>query len=58
MMTKKRGPTPEQFAQWAQERREFEEKIVERERRLVAAEERTRKRLRLLTLGLLGRDGA
>lgn len=55
---KKKGPTPEEFAQWAEERRPLQEKAdrwMERWKAWEEREERRRRRLRRLTFGLLGR---
>jgi hypothetical protein len=54
-MGNRTGPTPEEFAQWERERQELAEYIERRRAELHAWEERRRRRLRILTLGLLGR---
>jgi len=60
-MGKKRKIDPELLAQWERERAEFRELMLQRAERLDAEERRDaerRARLRRLTFGLLGRDGA
>jgi hypothetical protein len=54
-MGKRTGPTPEEFAQWARQREELDDYIERRRVELHEWEERRRRRLRLLTFGLLGR---
>lgn len=57
-MGKRKGPTPEQRAEWAEARRKMEEIHQRLEARIQedkAREERRRRRLRRLTFGLLGR---
>jgi hypothetical protein len=58
MAKRKRGPTPEQRADWAAARRRLEEhheRLETRLREKRAREARRRERLRRLTFGLLGR---
>jgi hypothetical protein len=55
---KRRGPTPEQRAEWAAVRQRLEEHLAPRKARRrdqLAREARRRQRLRRLTFGLLGR---
>jgi hypothetical protein len=57
-MAKKKGPPPEQWAEWAEARRRMEEAIrrldvkIEQEHE---REQRRRRRLQRLSFGLLGR---
>jgi hypothetical protein len=58
MAKKRRGPTPEQRAEWAAVRQRLEEHLARRQARRrdqLAREVRRRQRLRRLTFGLLGR---
>jgi hypothetical protein len=48
-------PTPEEFEQWERERQELAAYIARREAQIREREERHRRRLRIVTLGLLGR---
>ena len=51
----KYGATAEEFERWERERREMEAELDRRYAAWKAIEERRRRRLRILTLGLLGR---
>jgi hypothetical protein len=53
-MAKKRIP-PEQWAEWAEARRQLAADLERRQTELDEWRERRRKRLRLLSFGLLGR---
>jgi hypothetical protein len=58
MAKKRRGPTPEQRAEWAATRRRLEQHLERRRARTSekrVREARRRERLRRLTFGLLGR---
>ena len=57
-MTRKKGPTPEELAKWAETKRLMQERIewhAARKRERLEREERRRRRLRRLSFGLLGR---
>lgn len=57
-MTRKREPTPEERAEWAEVKRLLQERIALREAErleFLEREARRRRRLRRLSLGLLGR---
>ena len=57
-MTRKKGPTSEELAKWAETKRLMQERIewhAARKRERLEREERRRRRLRRLSFGLLGR---
>jgi hypothetical protein len=57
-MAKKKGPTPEQRAEWAEARRRMEDAIQRLEVKInqeKEREERRRRRLQRVSFGLLGR---
>jgi hypothetical protein len=58
MANRKKGPTPEQWAEWAEVRHRMEESLRRHQARtaeLREREERRRHRLQRLSFGLLGR---
>jgi hypothetical protein len=58
-MGTRKGPTPEELAEWEEGRRKLQQRIEENERWLRMRREqreRRRRRLRRLTFGLLGRQ--